>query len=93
MDPCVIGDFRVECGGEDVALLQCDHIAVGLAHHPSIRTGFGDEGTADEHKREVLDHASRSAVGVECGDALGGRERPQLAAVGVAAQVASSAPK
>ena len=76
MNPCIIRDLRMERGGENVALLQCDRIAVRLAHHPSIRTGFGDEGTADEHQRKVLDHAGRSAVGMERGDILGGHERP-----------------
>ncbi len=58
------------------SLLQRDHIAVGFAHHLGVWSGFGDEGTADEHQREVLNHTSCSAVGVECGDALGGHERP-----------------
>ena len=73
----VVGDFGVECGGEDVALLQCDHIAVGLTHHLSIRTALGDEGYANEHRWEVLDHADRSAISVECGDVLDGYDEPR----------------
>ena len=72
----VVGDFGVERGGEDVALLQRDHIATRLARHSCIRSGVGDEGTADEHKWEILNYSRLSAIGVECGDALGGHERP-----------------
>ena len=83
MDAGVVGDFRMEGGREDVALLQRDGVAAGARHDMGLRTHLGHEGAADEHKREIADDTVGIAIGGEGLHILGRGERPELTAVRV----------
>lgn len=53
------GDFGMERGGEQIALLQCHDVAVRLTHDLCALADLDDERSADEHEREVGDHTRR----------------------------------
>ena len=56
----VVGEFRVERGGENVALPQTDHMPVHFRLDSGFRANMRDIRTADEHERQVVDVPERA---------------------------------
>ena len=85
MDARVVGDFRMERSGDDVALLQGDSVAAGRGHHTRVWTDLGHERAADEHEREISDLTARLSLRIERAYGFFRGERPELTAVRIAA--------
>ena len=56
----IVGEFRVERGGENVALPQTDHMPVHFRLDSGFRANMRDIRPADEHERQVVDVAERA---------------------------------
>ena len=100
MNAGVVGQFRVERRGKNVALAQTDHIAVNRRFDRGLFANLSHERSANEHQREILEHnrlgsgtfrnalprRNRNGDIASSGTKISGRnERAKLTAVRVAA--------
>ena len=56
MNAGIVGQFGVERRSENLALTQTDHIAVDRRFDRGPLANLGNERSANEHQREILEH-------------------------------------
>ncbi len=81
MHPCVVGEFRVECGNQMSALFHKDRISMILGEHLYAGPRTPDDGRADEYG---LDTARAGALLKLLAGLDGGDPAVDLTAVGIA---------
>ena len=57
----IVGQFGVERRSENLALTQTDHIAVDRRFDRGPLADLGNERSANEHQREILEHVSEAS--------------------------------
>ena len=81
MDAGIVREFRVEGGGQDIALTQAHHVAIDFGFDRGLRADRHHVRSADEYQWEVRDTLRI----IRCTKIGSGLETTELTTIGVAA--------